>query len=114
MKVITLENIVKIIENKHGKQSVSKVNIPDETVASGIIIIHDCGTICPAPYLNCNDELEFNNEHDKVHCILLESDMNDFHGDHPFIKLREALDGVLVIDNKVPTEEELKPYLFKL
>lgn len=114
MKVITLENIVKLIENKHGKQSVSKININNETVQSGIYIVHDQGTICPEAYLNNNDELEFNNNHERVHCILLESNVHDFDKEHPFIKSREALSGHLVIDNEVPTEEELDGYWFIL
>lgn len=114
MKVITLDNIVKFIETKHGKQSVSRINIKDETIQSGVICIHDVGTVCTEAYLNSNDELEFNNEHGRVHCILLESDMKDFNGEHPFIKSREALNGYLVIDGVVPTEEELENYWFKL
>lgn len=110
MKVITLKNIKKFIENKHGEQTISRIGIKGDTIQSGIYIIHDKGTVCPEAYLNSNDELEFNNEHDKIHCILLESDIEDFNSEHPFIKSREALSGKLVIDNKVPTEEELKGY----
>ena len=114
MRVITLSNIVKFIEDKHGKQSVDRIFIPDETVDSGIIVIHDSGTVCPTAYTDSNDELKFNNNHNRVHCILLEEDLEGFNDEHPFIKSREALSGALVIDGETPSEAELWDYFFIL
>ena len=114
MKVITLERIKDFVEAKHGEQTISKFNIKGCDKKSGIVVIHDAGTDKLKAFINKNDELEFSDEHDGIHCILLETDLDDFYATHPFIKLREALAGALVVDNKVPTEDEISKYLYKL
>lgn len=114
MKVITLERIKDLIESKHGKQTVTRTTIANREEHAGITIIHDAGTPCVGVYADENDEIQFNGEHDGIHCILLESDMDDYHTMYPFIKSREALSGVLVIDGETPSEDELCSYMYKL
>lgn len=114
MKVITLERIKDFVSDRHGEQVVSKINIKGCDKKSGVVIIHDAGTEKLKAFINEYNELEFTDEHAGVHCILLETDLEDFNEEHPFIKSREALAGYLVIDGKVPSEEELKPYLYTL
>ena len=114
MKVITLERIKDFVEDRHGKQIVSKFNIKGCDRKSGIVVIHNEGTDNLKAFINNDGELEFTDEHAGIHCILLETDLEDFNEEHPFIKSREALAGYLVIDGEVPSEEELKPYLYTL
>ena len=114
MKVITLERIKDFVEDKHGKQMISRFNIKGCDKKSGIVVIHDEGTEKIKAFINSDNELEFTDEHDGVHCILLETDLEDFSAEHPFIKSREAFAGTLVVDNKVPTEDEISKYLYKL
>ena len=115
MKVITLERIKDFVESKHGKQTISKFSIEgDVGPKNGIVVIHDEGTKCLRAYINKADELEFSGDESKVHCILLETDLEDFYEEHPFIKLREAIAGALVVDNSVVTEEEIHKYLYKI
>ena len=114
MKVITLERIKDFVEDRHGKQVVSKINIKGCDKKSGVVVIHDAGTEKLRAFINGAGELEFVDEHDRIHCILLETDLEDFNAEHPFIKCREALAGYLVIDGETPSEEELRPYLYTL
>lgn len=114
MKVITLERITDFITAKHGAQVVTRTKIAGADKNNGVTIIHDAGTPCIGAFMNAEGELEFSGDHDGIHCILLESDMNDYYKMYPFIKSREALSGVLVIDGETPSEDELSSYMYKL
>lgn len=114
MKVITLERITDFVKAKHGEQTVSKFNIKGCDRKSGIVVIHDAGTDNLKAFINEDGELEFTDEHDGIHCILLETDLDDFNATHPFIKRQEALSGSLVIDGQIPTEDELYKYFYTI
>lgn len=114
MKLITLENIVKYIESKHSKQVVTRTVIQGDKKPNGIIFIHDEGVENLEAFRTQVGILFSDTVDKRVHCILLESDMNDFDKEHPFIKSREALSGILVIDNEIPTEDDLGKYFYKL
>lgn len=114
MKVITLDRIKDFIEDKHGEQTISRFSFKGFNKKPGIVVIHNAGNNKLKTFINENNELEFSNKHGDIHCILLETDLEDFDATHPFIKLREALTGTLVIDNKIPTEDEISKYLYKL
>lgn len=114
MKVITLERIKDLIESKNGKQTVTRTQIANREGKAGITIIHDAGTPCVGVYEDEKGEIQFNGDHAGIHCVLLETEVNDYHEMCPFIKSREALSGVLVIDGETPTEDELWSYMYKL
>lgn len=114
MKIITLENIVKYIEDKHGKQVLTKTTVKGDDKCNGIVFIHDEGVENLEAFRKQVGILFSDTVDKRVHCILLEKDICDFNKEHPFIKSREALDGVLVIDNKIPSEDDLRGYWYKL
>ena len=109
MKILTLKGIKRLIESKHGRQAVDTVSIGNDT--SSLLFIHNVNSKVPSAYMNKDDELDFDNLHDDVHCILLDSDLEDFGLDTAYMELESALNGCLVIDNKVLTEEDLKDYV---
>lgn len=118
MKVITLNKIVEFIESKYGKQTVERIKI--KGVAGNtpdIVIIHDEGAKCITPFMNDDFELDFHyteESENATRCILLKSDLEDFNTTQPFMGSREALNGKLVINNEIPTREELLPYFYTL
>lgn len=118
MKVITLKKIVEFIESKYGTQEVEKIKIKGTAGNTpDIIIIHDAGSDCIKPYMNDDFELEFEctkDSEDVTRCILLQSELEDFNADEPFMGSREALSGMLVINGEIPTREELLPYFYTL
>ena len=114
MRVITLENIEKYIKDKHGEQCVSVVK-PLENKEFRAVVIHDKGSECPALRVGEGTglvSLDGNLKH--VHCMLTETILHDLDKDHPFVGAREALGGLLMIDGRVPTEDELRPYMYKV
>lgn len=109
MRVITLDNIRKYIEDTHGKQSIKEIAINGEE-SSKIIIIKDKGTNTPVAYLNHNDELEFEKMHDRVHCVLLDSDLEKFKSER-YLTASRVANGYLCIDNKTMTVADISKYL---
>jgi len=115
MKIVALKDIKRLIESKHGRQAVDIVDIGNDT--SSLLVIHNVNSEVPSAYMNKDDELAFDNLHDDVHCILLDSDLEvdsaleGFGLDTVYMKLESALNGRLVIDNEVLTEDELENYI---
>lgn len=112
MRVITLENITKYVADKHGNQTVSKVNTVN---GKTVFIIHDENTECPEVKLSGTSGMIYMEGNKKgVHCILTETLLHDIEEEHPFIKCREAIGGQLIVDGRVPTEDELRKYMYKV
>lgn len=115
-KIITLEKIVELIEDTvKAEQQIIDCKCKDDNSEFKVIADKEYAEV-PYSYINDEDEFEFSEScnSDKVHCILLNTDLFDYKAEHPFMLADGAANGILSIDGKVPTIEELNPYLFIL
>lgn len=109
MKVITLDNIKKFIEDKHDKpQMVKKYN------DIGLVVIQDEGSAETKVIVNVDGVINISGNIDCVHCVLTDKVLNDFNSEHPFIKKMEVFEGALIVDGVTPSENEIGKYFYTI
>lgn len=110
MKVITLERLKDFIESKVGKEQ-QIIFFRGSTSDDGVVVFLDNGCFVSIKSDTKVEDLETMNN---VNCVINFKDIEDIHNQHPFIKSREAINGVIKVCGYVSSEEELSPYFFKL
>ncbi|BBF42082.1 hypothetical protein lbkm_0764 [Lachnospiraceae bacterium KM106-2] len=92
-KIITLMNIVHLVEKKWGTQKI----VEDKEGTKYIVDKEACKAT-----------------EEKPHCIIKEEELKDPYGENPYMYVAEAVKGKLVIDDQVVTEKELYGFIYQL
>ena len=110
MRVITLEKLREFVERKaNHKQQI--ITFKQDSASEGAIIFMNDNCRVSVKGAMTIEEVE---AMDNVNCVICFKDIEDLHSEHPFIKSREALSGVVKVCGTVPSEAELSPYFFTL
>lgn len=86
MRVVTLNRLGDYIENKLGRKQ---------------IIVKGSGCV------KFVDQLD-----SSISCYLPNSQISGLNEETPFLKFRDQVSGVLIVCNKIVSDEEIKPYSF--
>ena len=88
MRVVTLDKLSDYIENKLGRKQ----------------IMHR-GTDC-VKFIDSSDS--------SISCYLPNSQVSNLKDEHPFLKFRDQVSGVLAVCGELVSDEEIKPYSYLL
>lgn len=108
MKVLLLNSILMYIQNEVAKKE-QKI-VAHESGIQFIVDADYCETLDVSYDGDMGLKFSDSVSSEKVHCILLVEDLEKTRAGVSFMFLGGAVNGILVIDNEVQSEEELEQY----